>query len=54
MLSGHPPFYGKCGGECGWERGESCAACQVREYLSNLDLIIRFISYVFSPFHNKG
>ncbi|XP_028513580.1 MAP kinase-interacting serine/threonine-protein kinase 1 isoform X2 [Exaiptasia diaphana] len=28
MLSGHPPFYGKCGSDCGWERGDSCKACQ--------------------------
>lgn len=28
MLSGHPPFYGKCGTDCGWERGENCKSCQ--------------------------
>lgn len=28
MLSGRPPFYGKCGRDCGWERGENCAQCQ--------------------------
>ena len=28
MLCGYPPFYGKCGGDCGWERGEACQACQ--------------------------
>ncbi|XP_060529104.1 MAP kinase-interacting serine/threonine-protein kinase 1 [Cylas formicarius] len=28
LLSGYPPFYGKCGRECGWERGENCTACQ--------------------------
>ncbi|CAG9759465.1 unnamed protein product [Ceutorhynchus assimilis] len=28
LLSGYPPFYGKCGGDCGWERGENCNACQ--------------------------
>ncbi|XP_068676461.1 MAP kinase-interacting serine/threonine-protein kinase 1-like isoform X2 [Montipora foliosa] len=27
MLSGHPPFYGKCGTECGWERGANCKSC---------------------------
>lgn len=27
MLSGHPPFYGKCGTDCGWERGENCKSC---------------------------
>lgn len=30
MLSGHPPFYGKCGTDCGWERGENCKSCQVK------------------------
>ena len=29
MLSGHPPFYGKCGSDCGWERGDNCRTCQV-------------------------
>ena len=29
MLSGHPPFYGKCGSDCGWEKGENCRLCQV-------------------------
>ena len=28
MLCGHPPFYGQCGYDCGWERGENCQACQ--------------------------
>ncbi|XP_066152655.1 MAP kinase-interacting serine/threonine-protein kinase 1 isoform X2 [Euwallacea fornicatus] len=28
LLSGYPPFYGKCGEDCGWERGENCDACQ--------------------------
>lgn len=28
LLSGYPPFYGKCGEDCGWERGENCNACQ--------------------------
>lgn len=30
MLSGHPPFNGRCGRECGWDRGENCPQCQVR------------------------
>lgn len=29
MLSGHPPFYGHCGRNCGWGKGESCERCQV-------------------------
>lgn len=28
LLCGYPPFYGKCGLDCGWERGENCSACQ--------------------------
>ena len=28
MLCGYPPFYGQCGSECGWERGEMCSNCQ--------------------------
>lgn len=28
MLCGYPPFYGQCGTECGWERGEMCNNCQ--------------------------
>ncbi|XP_006897991.1 PREDICTED: MAP kinase-interacting serine/threonine-protein kinase 2 [Elephantulus edwardii] len=28
LLSGYPPFVGHCGSDCGWDRGESCPACQ--------------------------
>ncbi|XP_048831813.1 MAP kinase-interacting serine/threonine-protein kinase 2b isoform X2 [Brienomyrus brachyistius] len=28
MLSGYPPFVGRCGGDCGWDWGEPCQACQ--------------------------
>lgn len=28
MLSGYPPFVGRCGGDCGWEMGEPCHTCQ--------------------------
>ncbi|KAJ8356822.1 hypothetical protein SKAU_G00196160 [Synaphobranchus kaupii] len=28
MLSGYPPFVGRCGSNCGWEWGEPCHACQ--------------------------
>lgn len=31
MLSGYPPFVGRCGSDCGWENGEPCHACQVRQ-----------------------
>lgn len=27
MLSGHPPFYGNCGKDCGWDRNETCNEC---------------------------
>lgn len=29
MLSGYPPFVGRCGGDCGWDFGEPCHTCQV-------------------------
>ena len=29
MLSGKAPFFGCCGDNCGWERGENCVKCQV-------------------------
>lgn len=28
LLCGYPPFYGNCGTNCGWERGENCRSCQ--------------------------
>jgi len=28
MLSGHPPFVGACGADCGWDFGEACQICQ--------------------------
>lgn len=28
LLCGYPPFYGNCGTNCGWEKGENCKACQ--------------------------
>ncbi|XP_037530671.1 MAP kinase-interacting serine/threonine-protein kinase 1 [Nematolebias whitei] len=28
LLSGSPPFTGHCGTNCGWDRGETCRACQ--------------------------
>lgn len=28
LLCGYPPFYGNCGMDCGWERGETCMECQ--------------------------
>lgn len=29
LLCGYPPFYGRCGSDCGWEKGEMCSECQV-------------------------
>lgn len=29
MLSGYPPFVGRCGADCGWDFGEPCHTCQV-------------------------
>jgi len=28
VLCGYTPFAGKCGVDCGWDRGENCAECQ--------------------------
>lgn len=28
LLCGYPPFYGCCGSDCGWERGQFCQSCQ--------------------------
>lgn len=28
LLCGYPPFYGNCGEDCGWQRGETCHECQ--------------------------
>uniref|UniRef100_A0A8D8M7R4 non-specific serine/threonine protein kinase n=1 Tax=Cacopsylla melanoneura TaxID=428564 RepID=A0A8D8M7R4_9HEMI len=28
LLCGYPPFYGNCGADCGWQRGETCHSCQ--------------------------
>ncbi|ESP02447.1 hypothetical protein LOTGIDRAFT_138360, partial [Lottia gigantea] len=32
-LCGYPPFYGQCGEDCGWERGEPCGDCQESLFL---------------------
>merc|ERR1739838_517600 len=29
LLSGHPPFSGSCGNECGWAEGGECQFCQL-------------------------
>ncbi|KAJ8891112.1 hypothetical protein PR048_010622 [Dryococelus australis] len=28
LLCGYPPFYGNCGLNCGWDRGDNCHHCQ--------------------------
>uniref|UniRef100_A0A674DQZ0 non-specific serine/threonine protein kinase n=1 Tax=Salmo trutta TaxID=8032 RepID=A0A674DQZ0_SALTR len=28
LLSGYPPFVGRCGSDCGWDMGEPCHTCQ--------------------------
>ncbi|XP_055717299.1 MAP kinase-interacting serine/threonine-protein kinase 2b isoform X1 [Salvelinus fontinalis] len=28
LLSGYPPFVGRCGSDCGWDLGEPCHTCQ--------------------------
>lgn len=37
MLCGYPPFYGQCGSDCGWERGEMCHNCQEMLFTSIQD-----------------
>lgn len=34
LLCGYPPFYGCCGSDCGWERGQFCQACQDQLFTS--------------------
>ncbi|KAH9496813.1 MAP kinase-interacting serine/threonine-protein kinase 1 [Bulinus truncatus] len=42
MLCGYPPFYGQCGEECGWERGEACQDCQELLFNSIQDGVYEF------------
>ncbi len=37
MLSGYPPFVGRCGTDCGWDWGEPCQACQVLHLILGQD-----------------
>lgn len=39
MLSGYPPFVGRCGGDCGWELGEPCHTCQVKNKQKHSTLV---------------
>ena len=42
MLCGYPPFYGQCGDDCGWERGENCSSCQEMLFTSIQDGFYEF------------
>ena len=42
MLCGYPPFYGQCGDDCGWERGENCSSCQEMLFSSIQDGFYEF------------
>jgi MAP kinase interacting serine/threonine kinase len=42
LLSGYPPFVGRCGSDCGWDMGEPCHTCQVRKEAKTTSGCIRF------------
>ncbi|KAJ1522177.1 hypothetical protein ONE63_002487 [Megalurothrips usitatus] len=42
LLCGYPPFYGNCGRDCGWERGDNCTACQELLFTSIQEGIYEF------------
>lgn len=42
LLCGYPPFYGNCGMDCGWERGENCNTCQELLFTSIQEGIYEF------------
>lgn len=42
LLCGYPPFYGCCGSDCGWERGEFCESCQDQLFVSIQDGLYDF------------
>lgn len=42
LLCGYPPFYGSCGADCGWDRGEACIQCQEHLFTSIQDGIYEF------------
>ncbi|CAI8030414.1 MAP kinase-interacting serine/threonine-protein kinase 1 [Geodia barretti] len=46
MLSGRPPFSGRCGDDCGWDRGEECSKCQ--------DMLLSSITNGHFEFPDKG
>lgn len=47
LLCGYPPFYGACGADCGWNKGEACEACQVKNFMKFYFYILVYMS-VFS------
>lgn len=47
LLCGYPPFYGNCGMDCGWERGDNCNSCQVRRNLLFLHSVETFTPMEF-------
>lgn len=51
LLSGYPPFVGRCGTDCGWDWGEPCHACQV-------SICVRFegigVSLLFGSLYRWG
>lgn len=49
MLCGYPPFYGQCGSDCGWERGEMCNSCQEMLFTSIQDGFYEFPEAEWSP-----
>lgn len=42
LLCGYPPFYGCCGSDCGWGRGEFCESCQDQLFVSIQDGLYDF------------
>ncbi|XP_013791067.1 MAP kinase-interacting serine/threonine-protein kinase 1-like [Limulus polyphemus] len=45
LLCGYPPFYGRCGSDCGWERGEFCEGCQWFYELRLLPNALTFLAF---------
>ena len=45
MVSGRPPFSGRCGDNCGWDTGEECSKCQ--------DMLLSSIINGHFEFHDK-
>ena len=47
LLCGYPPFYGQCGEDCGWERGEACEDCQVIMSLVSCKVLTLKLAFSF-------